>query len=106
MLRAPESARNQPGVPVSAILFPGGRPRQSRLNVRSEKPIDDRPSALCAAWQGAGRRLLPTDRSLDTYVSNLRRKLMKYTDRVTLQSARGSGYVLAPAPGRAPASQG
>jgi DNA-binding response OmpR family regulator len=42
-----------------------------------------------------GRRLLPTDRSLDTHVSNLRRKLAKYTDRVTLQSVRGTGYALA-----------
>jgi DNA-binding response OmpR family regulator len=42
-----------------------------------------------------GRRLLPTDRSLDTHVSNLRRKLAKYTARVTLQSVRGTGYALA-----------
>jgi two-component system response regulator CpxR len=56
--------------------------------------------------QALGRRLLPTDRSLDTHVSNLRRKLMKYTDRVTLQSVRGSGYALALASARAPASQG
>jgi len=56
--------------------------------------------------QALGRRLLPTDRSLDTHVSNLRRKLMKHTDRVTLQSVRGSGYALALAPTRAPASQG
>jgi len=42
-----------------------------------------------------GRRLLPTDRSLDTHVSNLRRKLGKYTDQVTVQSVRGTGYALA-----------
>lgn len=45
--------------------------------------------------QALGRRLLPTDRSLDTHVSNLRRKLMKVTDRVSVQSVRGSGYALA-----------
>jgi DNA-binding response OmpR family regulator len=45
--------------------------------------------------QALGRRLLPTDRSLDTHVSNLRRKLMKATDRVTVQSVRGTGYALA-----------
>jgi DNA-binding response OmpR family regulator len=45
--------------------------------------------------QALGRRLLPTDRSLDTHVSNLRRKLMKATDRVTVQSIRGTGYALA-----------
>jgi DNA-binding response OmpR family regulator len=47
-----------------------------------------------------GRRLLPTDRSLDTHVSNLRRKLAKFTDRVTLQSVRGTGYALALASAR------
>jgi two-component system, OmpR family, response regulator CpxR len=49
-----------------------------------------------------GRRLLPTDRSLDTHVSNLRRKLAKFTDRVTLQSVRGTGYALALMSARAP----
>jgi DNA-binding response OmpR family regulator len=44
--------------------------------------------------QALGRRLLPTDRSLDTHVSNLRRKLQRYTDRVSVQSVRGSGYAL------------
>lgn len=44
--------------------------------------------------QALGRRLLPTDRSLDTHVSNLRRKLGKQTDRVAVQSVRGSGYAL------------
>jgi len=44
--------------------------------------------------QALGRRLLPTDRSLDTHVSNLRRKLTKATDRVNVQSVRGAGYAL------------
>jgi DNA-binding response OmpR family regulator len=44
--------------------------------------------------QALGRRLLPTDRSLDTHVSNLRRKLGRLTDRVSVQSVRGSGYAL------------
>jgi DNA-binding response OmpR family regulator len=38
---------------------------------------------------------LPTDRSLDTHVSNLRRKLAKATSRVSVQSVRGTGYALA-----------
>jgi len=50
--------------------------------------------------QALGRRLLPTDRSLDTHVSNLRRKLMKYTDRINVQSVRGTGYALTLAPTR------
>jgi len=44
--------------------------------------------------QALGRRLMPTDRSLDTHVSNLRRKLAKFTDRITVQSVRGTGYAL------------
>ena len=44
--------------------------------------------------QALGRRLLPTDRSLDTHVSNLRRKLQRHTDRVNVQSIRGAGYAL------------
>ena len=51
--------------------------------------------------QALGRRLLPTDRSLDTHVSNLRRKLLKYTDRINVQSVRGMGYALTLAPTRA-----
>jgi two-component system response regulator CpxR len=56
--------------------------------------------------QALGRRLLPTDRSLDTHVSNLRRKLTKHTDRVTLLSVRGAGYALALASARVPGAQG
>jgi DNA-binding response OmpR family regulator len=53
--------------------------------------------------QALGRRLLPTDRSLDTHVSNLRRKLVKHTDRVNVQSVRGTGYALTLASVRSPA---
>ena len=44
--------------------------------------------------QGLGRRLLPSDRSLDTHVSNLRRKLGRLTDRISIQGVRGAGYAL------------
>jgi two-component system response regulator CpxR len=44
--------------------------------------------------QALGRRLLPTDRSLDTHVSNLRRKLGRLSGEITVQSVRGSGYAL------------
>ena len=50
--------------------------------------------------QALARRLLPTDRSLDTHVSNLRRKLLKHTNRVNVQSVRGSGYALTLVPVR------
>jgi DNA-binding response OmpR family regulator len=51
--------------------------------------------------QALGRRLLPTDRSLDTHVSNLRRKLVRHTERLNVQSVRGTGYALTVAPARA-----
>jgi DNA-binding response OmpR family regulator len=44
--------------------------------------------------QALGRRLLPTDRSLDTHLSNLRRKIQKFSDQVSVQSVRGAGYAL------------
>lgn len=44
-----------------------------------------------------GRQLLPDDRSLDTHISNLRRKLGSEADAdVLIRSIRGSGYVLVP----------
>jgi two-component system response regulator CpxR len=44
-----------------------------------------------------GRQLLPDDRSLDTHISNLRRKLGSDSDAdVVIRSIRGSGYVLVP----------
>ncbi len=41
-----------------------------------------------------GRRLLPWDRSIDTHVSNLRRKLSAAGAGVRIASVRGSGYQL------------
>jgi two-component system response regulator CpxR len=44
-----------------------------------------------------GRQLLPDDRSLDTHISNLRRKVGgDAQDDVVIRSIRGSGYVLVP----------
>lgn len=44
-----------------------------------------------------GRQLLPDDRSLDTHISNLRRKVgSDETSDVVIRSIRGSGYVLVP----------
>jgi two-component system response regulator CpxR len=47
-----------------------------------------------------GRQLLPDDRSLDTHISNLRKKVADIGDDAALiRSIRGSGYVLIPADG-------
>jgi two-component system response regulator CpxR len=45
-----------------------------------------------------GRQLLPDDRSLDTHISNLRRKLniASHDEVAEIRSIRGSGYMLAP----------
>ena len=44
-----------------------------------------------------GRQLLPDDRSLDTHISNLRRKVGGDSQEdVVIRSIRGSGYVLVP----------
>ena len=44
-----------------------------------------------------GRQLLPDDRSLDTHISNLRRKVgSDATNDPLIRSVRGSGYVLVP----------
>jgi two-component system response regulator CpxR len=41
------------------------------------------------------RQLLPDDRSLDTHVSNLRKKLSKASEiDLQIRSIRGSGYML------------
>ena len=44
-----------------------------------------------------GRQLLPEDRSLDTHISNLRRKINSLENsESTIRSIRGSGYLLVP----------
>jgi two-component system response regulator CpxR len=45
--------------------------------------------------QALGRRLLPWDRSVDTHISNLRRKLSQRGGEALILSVRGSGYQLA-----------
>lgn len=45
-----------------------------------------------------GRKLLPYDRSIDTHISNLRRKLVAAgADNETITNQRGVGYLLLPA---------
>ena len=44
--------------------------------------------------QVLGRRLTPYDRSIDTHISNIRRKLSSVADSVSILNVRRSGYVL------------
>lgn len=43
--------------------------------------------------QVLGRRLTPYDRSIDTHISNIRRKLAGVADEVSIANVRRSGYV-------------
>ena len=52
-------------------------------------------------YQALGRPLEPFDRSIDTHISNIRRKLCLDPGRgIEIKSSRGHGYVLTVAPGR------
>src|SRR5579863_1002424 len=44
--------------------------------------------------QVLGRRLTPYDRSIDTHISNIRRKLSAVADTVSIVNVRRTGYVL------------
>jgi two-component system response regulator CpxR len=52
--------------------------------------------------QVLGRRLMPYDRSIDTHISNIRRKLAAVADSVTIANVRRTGYVLTVADAPAP----
>jgi two-component system response regulator CpxR len=64
--------------------------------MRSAGEIVSREALTRAAL---GRQLLPDDRSLDTHISNLRKKVASGGDGQSLiRSIRGSGYILIPEP--------
>jgi len=45
--------------------------------------------------QALGRKLVPYDRSIDTHISNLRRKLdLERSANPAIRNIRGSGYML------------
>jgi DNA-binding response OmpR family regulator len=53
-------------------------------------------------YQGLGRSMEPFDRSIDTHISNIRRKLCRDPGRgIEIKSSRGHGYVLTFRCGRA-----
>jgi two-component system, OmpR family, response regulator CpxR len=56
--------------------------------------------------QVLGRRLTPYDRSIDTHISNIRRKLQAVADAVSILNVRRSGYLLALADGATDAATG
>ena len=50
--------------------------------------------ARTAHAPGLGRRLTPYDRSIDTHISNIRRKLAAVADEISIVNVRRTGYVL------------
>jgi DNA-binding response OmpR family regulator len=65
--------------------------------MRSQGGVVSREALTRAAL---GRQLLPDDRSLDTHISNLRRKLKKDPQlKNAIRSIRGSGYIIVPPDG-------
>lgn len=65
--------------------------------MRSPSEVVSREALTQAAL---GRQLLPDDRSLDTHISNLRKKVGKKSEEDSpIRSIRGSGYVLIAADG-------
>ena len=44
--------------------------------------------------QVLSRRLTPYDRSIDTHISNIRRKLVAVADQVSIVNVRRTGYVI------------
>jgi len=65
--------------------------------MRSPSEVVSREALTQAAL---GRQLLPDDRSLDTHISNLRKKVGKSSEEDSpIRSIRGSGYVLIAADG-------
>jgi DNA-binding response OmpR family regulator len=66
---------------------------------RSAGRVQSRETLTC---QALGRPLEPFDRSIDTHISNIRRKLCRDPGRgIEIKSSRGHGYVLTVPRGRA-----
>jgi DNA-binding response OmpR family regulator len=78
------------------ITLTGAEFRVLELLMRSAGQVISRESMT---EQALGRKLVPYDRSIDTHISNLRRKLNLETGKnPEIKNVRGSGYTLTTAP--------
>ena len=78
------------------IALTGAEFRVLELLMRSAGQVISRESMT---EQALGRRLVPYDRSIDTHISNLRRKLGLEAGGIPeIKNVRGSGYTLTAAP--------
>ena len=78
------------------VALTGAEFRVLELLMRSAGQVISRESMT---EQALGRKLVPYDRSIDTHISNLRRKLNLETGKnPEIKNVRGSGYTLTTAP--------
>jgi len=78
------------------VSLTGAEFRVLELLMRSAGQVISRESMT---EQALGRKLVPYDRSIDTHISNLRRKLNLESGRnPEIKNVRGSGYTLTTAP--------
>jgi DNA-binding response OmpR family regulator len=78
------------------VTLTGAEFRVLELLMRSAGQVISRESMT---EQALGRKLVPYDRSIDTHISNLRRKLNLEAGRnPEIKNVRGSGYTLTTAP--------
>jgi two-component system response regulator CpxR len=87
---------HQVSVDGQPVVLTGAEFRVLELLMRSAGQVLSRDHLTEAAL---GRKLVPYDRSIDTHISNLRRKLNLEAGRLPeLKNVRGAGYMLAWAP--------
>ena len=90
------SGMHQVRVADRPVTLTGAEFRVLELLMRSAGQVISRESMT---EQALGRKLVPYDRSIDTHISNLRRKLNLETGRnPEIKNVRGSGYTLTTAP--------
>ena len=79
-----------------AVALTGAEFRVLEILMRSAGQVISRDSMT---EQALGRKLVPYDRSIDTHISNLRRKLeLEAGKNPEIKNVRGSGYTLTCAP--------
>ncbi len=87
---------HQVRVAEQPIALTGAEFRVLELLMRSAGQVISRESMT---EQALGRKLVPYDRSIDTHISNLRRKLdLEAGKNPEIKNVRGSGYTLTCAP--------
>ena len=83
---------HQVRVGAAAVALTGAEFRVLELLMRSAGQVISRDAMT---EQALGRKLVPYDRSIDTHISNLRRKLgLEMGGNPEIKNVRGSGYTL------------